>query len=144
MNDVRNNQIDMENLRQEIREGLWGHTIKSTWDELTEVESDKVIALLYRQLKDNCRSLYFIDAISIIFPFSSCYYHTFDEKFILCLPYPEINRNIHRLRLVADLFLDVTNKYDAYWGRHIGIIGMDKTMQIGKIAIYDHKLRKDL
>ena len=136
MNNVCEKQISMKNLRQEIQEGFWGSDIKSSMDKLTEAESDMIIAVLYRQIKGKSRRLYFCEAMSILFPCSVCYYHIADEKFILCLPYPKNDVNTSRLRLITDLFLDVTSKCEPFWEKHIGIIGVAKTMRIGKIAVY--------
>ena len=136
MGETRGGTNSVGGLREELLAGRWGEAIKIYYKELCDEEAGKIAELLYRQLQTGGRRLYFMEAMSVLLPSTSCYYHRQDKVFVLCIPFPANEANQHRFELTKDLFGDVTSKYKLFWGLHIGIVGVNKTMRIGQIAIY--------
>lgn len=136
MDEMNERTSSADGLREELLEGLWGKAIKNYYEELCDKEAREIAELLHRQLQTGGRRLYFMDAMSVLLPGTSCYYHRRDKVFVLCILFPANETNQHRFELAKDLFGDVTSQYRVFWGVHIGIIGVNKTMRIGQFAIY--------
>ena len=48
----------------------------------------------------------------------------------------DTDKNIDKFSLLKDLFFDVTDEIEVFWGRHFGIIGRKETMCMDKMIIY--------
>ena len=103
---------------------------------LSVTEINSLLEFLNLQKKSFGRRLYFEEAISVLFPSTLLYFHYEENKFILCLPYDETEANHAKLKIIEKYFFDVTARYEAFWQKHIGIIDLNKTMHIDRIAIY--------
>lgn len=111
-------------------------------DCLTTDELIYLQRLLNQQKLNGGRCLFFVEALTEIFPGADCYYYESEKSFILSLPYKKNERNEKRLEYLKYWFLDVTAKLQTYWEYPFGIIGLKKTMIINNMKIYG--ARKDL
>ncbi len=111
-------------------------------DCLTAAEQIYLHRLLYKQKLSGGRCLFFMEALTEIFPGSDCYYHVLEKIFILSLPYKRDERNEERMNYLRYWFFDVTARLQTYWEYPFGIIGFKKTMIINQMRI--HGARKDL
>ena len=125
-----------EAVREQILAGMFSAEIVESYKTLSKVEQLALAKLLRRQLNSDERTLFFIEAIDLLLPWTKCYFMSRENKFVLCLPYDENETNLARWRCLRHFFFEVTATVELFWQRHIGIIGFEPSMRIGNILLY--------
>ena len=128
-----------ENLRRQILAGIFSTEIVRSYKMLTDNEQLKLATLLRRQLQDKGRQIFFKEAVDLLLPWTKCYFLARENKFVLCLPYDKNATNLARWSCLQHFFFEVTATVELFWQRHIGIIGFEPSMNIGKIALYEER-----
>ena len=79
----------------------------------------------------------FRKALRILYP-NALLYQIKEErkKLILYLAEEENEQRKRTIRLAKDLFLPIGFELRVFWKYHFGIIGVEDTMQLDKIALY--------
>ena len=127
-------------VREQILAGIFSAEIVEPYKTLSEVEQLALAKLLRRQLEDGGRKLFFTEAVDLLLPWTKCYFMSRENKFVLCLPYEENEKNLARWKCLRHFFFEVTAIVELFWQRHIGIIGFEPSMRIGNILLYEETL----
>ncbi|NLD47641.1 MAG: iron-dependent peroxidase [Clostridiaceae bacterium] len=124
-------------IREDIERGIFGEEIAEGFC-LFDKEEKYVLAQNILRLYITGEALYlFKDTVRRIFKNSTIYanYETKDEL-LFYIPYTENAINLAKIELLKELFLPIKFRTEIYWKEHFGIIGIDDTMRIDKIALY--------
>ena len=130
-------EIYIDRLLIELRNG-------SYWKEAAEdfalIEADRqnrLAALLLTQMETGSSLKKFRKALRILYP-NALLYQIKEErkKLILYLAEEENEQRKRTIRLAKDLFLPIGFELRVFWKYHFGIIGVEDTMQLDKIALY--------
>lgn len=123
-------------LDEELRRGDFGKRAAEIYSALSE--NERRIILIYLRRHEAARGLknFFFDAVLQFFPQSRFYFHEWERKFLLCIPFRKTERAGNLMELLIFLLLDLGVSYEIFWGEHFGIIGEAAMMKLGEFVIY--------
>lgn len=128
--------VQAEILGAEIETGACGESARRLYLNLTDAEKKIVAEILRRYENSGRRKIFFREAVQEFFPAAAIYFNQRDKKFLLYLPQPENSSDAGKISLLKILFLDATAELRIFWAKHFGIIGREKTMRLGNLALY--------
>ena len=128
--------LEQQFIEQEILKGNYGENVKNGYLVLNNSERWEILWLINEQNSQFGRRLYFKEAVGKLFRINKIYFTNMEKKLLVFIGEYKTDINMIKMDLLVDLFLDITSEYRVFWGKHFGIIGERRTMQIGKIAIY--------
>lgn len=124
-------------VEQDIERGVFGKRAAVCWQSFEAREKEFIsnhIVFLYKL----GQPIYILkNVIGYIFPNSYLYINNIEKKEILVyagVKKKEVYEN--KLRFLRTVFLPLGYDMRIYWDKHLGIIGMAETMQIGQIVLY--------
>lgn len=124
-------------IMEDIENGIFGEKIAEGFGQFSR-EEKYILAQNILRLYITGEALYlFKDAVRRIFKNSTIYanYEAKDEL-LFYIPYTQNAVNLAKMDLLKELFLPIKFRTEIYWKNHFGIIDIDDTMKIDKIAIY--------
>lgn len=123
-------------IERDILDEFYGKDIKEKYSLLTKTEKVKIVSLLRKKRETNNKRSFFYEAVKKIFFYVRLYYYKYEKKFLLYIQAEDTDKNIDKFSLLKDLFFDVTDEIEVFWGCHFGIIGRKETMCMDKMIIY--------
>ena len=125
-----------DGLEVSLLSGKYGERAKTIFSNLGRVRKRTILDCLRKQENSKGCRLYFREVVKCIFPQSGIYFYKPDDVFLIYLPQEENDIDKKCMILLADLFLDVTAKWQIYWHYPFGIIGRKQTMHISSMRLY--------
>lgn len=122
---------------KDLERGVLGKNIQQSLSLFTEEEKE-IIALNILRLYETNKELYlFIDTIKKIFKNSIIYVKSEEkEELLLYVGVKKTQISQQKLQLIQEIFLPIHFHVKLFWNYHFGMIDVDETMKINKIALY--------
>lgn len=122
---------------KEIEEGKFLKSIRRTLISLDFEESKRIIFCLLDLCKCKDYITIFRKALRELYPKANLYIHSGNlRKLTIFTGVDKTAVDIERMRMLKKLFLPISYEMDIFWKYHFGIIGVDESMKIGKMAMY--------
>lgn len=122
---------------EEIEKGIYGKEIKEDWEMFSSEEKEFVAHKIIDTYQLGHQIQPMKEAISYIFPDSYIYTNHMEKAEILVYVGKKRRERYERqMRFLENMFLPLEYSCRTYWSNHFGIIGMDETMTVDKIALY--------
>ncbi|MCR5833908.1 MAG: hypothetical protein K6G55_04580 [Selenomonadaceae bacterium] len=125
-----------DELEINLLSGKYGERIKTIFNNMSRDRKQTVLDFLRKQEQSKGCRLYFREVVKGIFPQAGMYFYKPDAVFLIYLAQEENDVDKECMILLADLFLDVTAKWQIYWHYPFGIIGRRQTMHINGTRLY--------
>lgn len=121
----------------DLEKGVFGKNIQQSLSQFTEEEKE-IIALNILRLYQTNEELYlFTDTIKKIFKNSIIYVKSEEkEELLLYVGMKKTHISQKKVQLIQDIFLPIHFQVKLFWNYHFGMIAVDETMIIDKIALY--------
>lgn len=129
--------IYIRKIRQELEQGVFWRDAAKVFGEIPMEKRNRLAAMTLTQMQAGSSLMVFRKSVRVLFP-DAVIYQLRDErkKILLYLREDRTEDRETQLRLLQDMFLPVSYELRVFWKYHFGIIGVNDTMQIDKIAIY--------
>ncbi len=129
--------IYIRKIRQEMEQGVFWRDAAKVFGEIPMEKRNRLAAMTLTQMQTGSSLMIFRKSVRVLFP-DAVIYQLRDErkKILLYLREDRTEARETQLRLLQDMFLPVSYELRVFWKYHFGIIGVNDTMQIDKIAIY--------
>ncbi|MCH1625992.1 iron-dependent peroxidase [Fredinandcohnia quinoae] len=124
-------------LMNDIQSGVYGEEVTHDFSYFQRVEKE-IIANNILRLHETGETIYLLkDSISQIFKSTTVYVNC-DEKdeLLIYIGQKETEEAMAKMKLIMNLFLPISYHVEMYWQYHFGIIDIEKTMRIDRIALY--------
>ncbi|WP_421662252.1 iron-dependent peroxidase [Lysinibacillus telephonicus] len=124
-------------LIKDIESGAYGEEVKKSFFYFQRPEKE-IIAINILRLHETGETVYLLkDTINKIFPKSTVYANcTKKDELLIYIGQKETEEAWAKINLILDLFLPVFFHIEIYWQYHFGIIDVEETMRIDRIALY--------
>ncbi len=124
----------IEELKNEMEQGLWGKKIKALMGEMTDADRESILYVLAQRVINDNQS-FFMEAVGKTFPISSLCCEEQTGLFYLYIGSEKKDYNTKKLNLIIRLFWNPNKELEIVWDQHYGIVGCDDTMHIDSIQI---------
>ncbi|MBR2216545.1 MAG: hypothetical protein IJ849_12440 [Selenomonadaceae bacterium] len=124
-------------VRRELKAGVFGERAAKTFASLTKEEQLAVADELYQVMESGSGLDSFCRILCQLFPAAIVYQVKKHPQVIYI--YLSRERDVTtnaRWELLKDLFLPLGFEIRVFWDKHFGIMGVDETMRLDKIAIF--------
>lgn len=129
--------IYIRKIRQELEEGIFWKEASEVFRAMPMERRNRLAALTLTQMQTGSSLMIFRKSIKVIFSDAVIYQIKDDrKKILLYLREDKTESREKELRLLQDMFLPIRYELRVFWKYHFGIIGVEDTMQMDKIAIY--------
>lgn len=129
--------IYIRKIREELEEGIFWKDAAEEFLLISAKKRNRLAALVLTQMQTGSSLMIFRKSILVLFPNAVLYQIKADrKKLLLYLKENGTKDNERMLRFVQDMFLPISYDLRVFWKYHFGIIGVDDTMKIDEIAIY--------
>lgn len=129
--------IIVKEIVRNIKKGCYGGANSELYKSFKEFEKyivADIICAMYGQLGMIDA---FKKAIKLIFKDSIVYDKlSSNTNLVLYLNYPETEDNENKVKFMQEIFLPLGLELDIFWVNHFGVIGVDRTLLIGQIAVF--------
>lgn len=121
----------------EIQEGRFLKSIRETLLDLELNKAKRIIFCLLDLYKCKDYITIFRKALKELYPKANLYIHSENlRKLILFTGVDKTKKDMERIEMLKELFLPISYEIDIFWKYHFGIIGIQESMKIGKMALY--------
>lgn len=121
----------------EIQEGRFLKSIRETLLDLELSKAKRIIFCLLDLYKCKDYITIFRKALKELYPKANLYIHSENlRKLILFTGVDKTKKDMERIEMLKELFLPISYETDIFWKYHFGIIGIQESMKIGKMALY--------
>lgn len=121
----------------EIQEGRFLKSMRETLLELEFNKAKRIIFCLLDLYKSKDYITIFRKALKELYPKANLYIHSENlRKLILFTGVDKTKKDMERIEMLKELFLPISYEIDIFWKYHFGIIGIQESMKIGKMALY--------
>ncbi len=122
---------------REIQEGRFLKSMRETLLELEFNKAKRIIFCLLDLYKCKDYITIFRKALKELYPKANLYIHSENlRKLILFTGVDKTKKDMERIEMLKELFLPISYEIDIFWKYHFGIIGIQESMKIGKMALY--------
>lgn len=129
--------IYIRKIRQELEQGIFWKDAAGVFRRMPMEKRNRLAALTLTQMQTGSSLMIFRRSIKVLFADAVIYQLRDDrKKILLYLSGDRTEIRERELLLLQDMFLPVSYELRVFWKYHFGIIGVNDTMQIDKIAIY--------
>lgn len=129
--------IYIRKIRQELEQGIFWKDAAGVFRRMPVEKRNRLAALTLTQMQTGSSLMIFRRSIKVLFADAVIYQLRNDrKKILLYLSGDRTEIRERELLLLQDMFLPVSYELRVFWKYHFGIIGVNDTMQIDKIAIY--------
>lgn len=140
-NDVRKGMTKEEYYKKmliaDIETEVFGKKAKKVFQEMEKQKKERLLSGWLRSYKVGSSLTIFIDMIQSLIDDSIVYHNNERSEEILIYTRLENTEEIEqRIQFLIDLFLEIKYRVEVYYKCHFGIIGIEETMKIDKIAMY--------
>ncbi len=124
-------------IRRDIKNNAFGTVVKDCFEYFTLAEINILLEQIYKFYSIGKHFFFLEETVKKIFSKIIFYLkQRGDNEVILFINEAKTDKNKAKLKIIKEIFLPLDYKLEVYWQDHFGIIGVEETMQINKIAIY--------
>ncbi|MGL5356218.1 MAG: hypothetical protein ACRC0F_00815 [Cetobacterium sp.] len=133
---VNKHVIKREYVLKDIKNGIYGDLIRKKIDIFEERELEILLNGILKSFKKIDLFQLFQNIVKNIFQNASKLYY-FESSKVFCIYLGVENEEINRIKIkiIKELFWDITEDIDIYYDLHFGIMGTDETMIIDNIIM---------
>lgn len=122
---------------KDLEQGVFGKNIKQSLSLFSDEEKEIIALNILRLYQTNEELYFFIDTMKKIFKNSIIYIKSEEkEELLLYVGVKKTRISQQRVQLIQDIFLPIHFQVKFFWNYHFGMIAVDETMIIDKIALY--------
>lgn len=124
-------------IQREIMQGSFGEEMAEYWEAFNVEQKEYVAHKIIEEYHLGHQITTLKEAITYIFPDSYIYTNHIDKSELLV--YAGKKKKIRyeqQMKFLEKMFLPLEYGFRVFWSNHFGILGMDETMSVGKIALY--------
>ncbi|KUF34079.1 MULTISPECIES: hypothetical protein [Lysinibacillus] len=122
---------------RDIEANVFGKLVRDKIKSFSKKEQE-IIALNMLRLYQTGEALYLIkDTLKNIF--RNCFIYVKSEEndeLLLYIHQKKTIENINKVQLIQEIFLPIGFQMEVYWQYHFGIIDVEETMKLDRIALY--------
>ncbi len=122
---------------RDIEANVFGKLVRDKIKSFSKKEQE-IIALNMLRLYQTGEALYLIkDTLKNIF--KNCFIYVKSEEndeLLLYIHQKKTIENINKVQLIQEIFLPIGFQMEVYWQYHFGIIDVEETMKLDRIALY--------
>ncbi|WP_089934852.1 MULTISPECIES: iron-dependent peroxidase [unclassified Lysinibacillus] len=124
-------------MMRDIEANVFGKLVRDKIKSFSKKEQE-IIALNMLRLYQTGEALYLIkDTLKNIF--RNCFIYVKSEEndeLLLYIHQKKTIENINKVQLIQEIFLPIGFQMEVYWQYHFGIIDVEETMMLDRIALY--------
>ena len=122
---------------KEIEENVFGKLVKENIEAFTKKEQE-MVALHILRLYQTGDGLYLLkDTIKRLFKNCIIYVKAEEQpELLVYIGQKKTEMNERKIQLVQDIFLPIHFEMEVYWQIHFGIMDVEETMKLDRIALY--------
>lgn len=124
-------------IKRDIKNNALGNVVKDSFEYFTLAEINILLDSIYKFYSIGKHFFFLEETLKRIFNKINFYLKQHgNNEVILFINQAETEKNKAKLKIIKEIFLPLDYTMEVYWQDHFGIIGVEETMQINKIAIY--------
>lgn len=124
-------------IQKEIEQKAFGNDMAIYWEAFTTEQKEYVAHKIIDEYHLGHQITTLKEAITYVFPDSYIYTNHIEKSELLVYAGKKRKeRYEQQMKFLEKMFLPLEYQIRVYWSNHFGIIGMDETMSVGKIALY--------
>ncbi|MEC0245983.1 iron-dependent peroxidase [Paenibacillus chitinolyticus] len=124
-------------VRRDIEAGIFGDKVRRNFQSCGKEEQDIVAASVLQTVQTGDALFTLKRTARLLFPGSTIYANCEEKNELLFyINQEESESGRAKISLLLDLLLPVRFHTELYWNRHFGILGVEETMRLDRIAMY--------
>lgn len=128
--------IRIEHIKNKISNSYYSKSIKNMFDKINKEDQDIILDFMLLDMNNKQRECLFYEVIKAVFYDSCLLYEKNTQENILYLPVSKNEYNINLIKLIKEIFLDITKEISIIWTNMVGVIGIDELSIMDKMSIY--------
>ncbi|WP_172798904.1 iron-dependent peroxidase [Paenibacillus sp. FJAT-26967] len=137
MQGMNKREFQIRFVKRDLEAGIFGDKVRRNFVQCSRDEQDTIAAGVLQMYETGDALFTLKRTVRSLFPGSTIYANCEEKnELLLYIDKEESESGWIRMNLLLDLLLPVRFQTELYWNRHFGILGVEETMRLDRIAMY--------